>query len=311
MTILLSTDFDAAETAQWLERLRAALPGETIAASRESIEAASIDIALVANPPAGALLGLPKLAWIHSLWAGVDRLLADATIPPGLPIVRMVDPAMTAAMAETALWAVLALHRGFFDYGARQREGLWRQHPQRFAGEVEVAVLGLGEMGREVARRIAEQGYRVTGWSRSPVRLEGIEAAHGPDGLDAVLARAEIVLSLLPLTDATRGLFDARRFAAMRRGASLVNLARGAQVVEADLLEALDAGVLHRAVLDVFAVEPLPAAHPFWAHPKVTVLPHAAAMTDVRSAAAIVAANVRAWRGGTLPGPRVDRARGY
>jgi glyoxylate/hydroxypyruvate reductase A len=311
MTILLATDFDAAENAQWLELLRAALPGETIVASREVVDAASVDIALVANPPAGGLQGLPKLAWIHSLWAGVERLLADATIPPGLPIVRMVDPAMTAAMAETALWAVLSLHRGFFDYAARQGRREWRQHPQRRADEVEVAVLGLGEMGREAARRIAAQGYRVTGWSRSPARLDGVETLHGPAGLETALARAEVVISLLPLTEATRGLFDARRFGSMRQGASLVNLARGAQVVEADLLAALDAGALHRAVLDVFSVEPLPPGHAFWAHPKVTVLPHAAAMTDARSAAAIVAANVRAWRRGTMPGPRVDRARGY
>jgi glyoxylate/hydroxypyruvate reductase A len=125
------------------------------------------------------------------------------------------------------------------------------------------------------------------------------------------LREAEIVINLLPLTPATRGLLDARAFAAMPRGASLVNLARGAHVVDADLLAALDAGQLQRAVLDVFASEPLPAEHPFWRHPKVTVLPHVAALTDERSAAAVVAANLKALAHGESIAHLVDRARGY
>jgi glyoxylate/hydroxypyruvate reductase A len=223
----------------------------------------------------------------------------------------MVDPAMNAAMAETALWAVLGLHRGFFAYARRQREGVWRPHAQRRADEVTVAVLGLGQMGRAAASRIAALGYRVIGWSVSPVRLDGVECVHGDALLEPTLGRAGIVISLLPLTGATRGLFDARRLALLPRGASLVNLARGAQVVETDLLAALDAGQLRHAVLDVFAHEPLPPEHPFWRHPRVTVLPHVAAMTDPRSAAAIVARNLLAFRRGVMPGPLVDRARGY
>ena len=310
MTILLATDFDIVERAAWLELLRAALPGETFVTERE-VDRGDVDIALVANPPSGALQGLPKLALIHSLWAGVDRLLADPTLPAQVPIVRMVDPAMNAAMAETALWAVLGLHRGFFAYARRQREAVWRPHAQRRADEVGVAVLGLGQMGRTAALRIAAQGYRVIGWSARPVSIDGIETACGDAALEPTLVRAQVVVNLLPLTPATRGLFDARRLARMQRGAGLVNLARGAHVVEPDLLAALDAGQLRHAVLDVFATEPLPPEHPFWRHPRVTVLPHAAAMTDARSAAAIVAHNVAAFRRGEMPGPLVDRAKGY
>jgi glyoxylate/hydroxypyruvate reductase A len=309
MAILLASDFDADETAQWLALLHAALPGESFITP--GARADDVELALVANPPAGALRDLPRLAWIQSLWAGVDRLLADPTIPPSVPIVRLVDPAMNAAMAETVLWAVLSLHRGFFAYAERQRARRWQPHAQRHAGEVTVAVLGLGQMGRSAAQRLAANGYRVIGWSTHPAVVDGIDARCGEAALDGVLGAAEIVVNLLPLTPATRGLFDARRLAAMRQGASLVNLARGAHVVDADLLAVLDSGRLRHAVLDVFAIEPLPPEHRYWSHPRVTVLPHVAAMTEARSAVGVVAANVAAWRAGKMPQPVVDRARGY
>ncbi|WP_119155182.1 2-hydroxyacid dehydrogenase [Caldimonas tepidiphila] len=318
MSLLLAGNFDAEEQAQWLAALREALPGERWVTWRPGLDAAlaaEVDVAVVANPPPGSLQGLPRLGFIQSLWAGVDRLLRDETLPPGVPLARMVDPAMSAAMAETALWAVLSLHRGFFDYAAQQCARQWRQLPQRRADEVAVAVLGLGEMGGAAAARLAAQGYRVRGWSRSPHALPGIECTHGEAALPGVLGAADIVVNLLPLTPATTGLFDAARFAQMRRGAAFVNLARGAHVIEPDLLAALgDAaapGRLHRAVLDVFAQEPLPAHHPFWRHPRVTLLPHAAALTDARSAARVAAENVRAWRAGRPVANLVARERGY
>ncbi|WP_428421471.1 2-hydroxyacid dehydrogenase [Methylibium sp.] len=309
MSVLLACDVGADEAAQWRAALGAALPGERLVGTREGAD--DIDVAIVANPPPGALTGLPRLRLIQSLWAGVDRLLADPTVPAQVPIVRMVDPLMNAAMAETALWAVLALHRGFFRYARWQREARWAPHGQRRAQEVTVAVLGLGQMGRAVALRLAAQGYRVLGWSTRPAAAGGIETQAGDTALDALLARADVVLNLLPLTAATRGLFDAARFGRMKQGAGFVNLARGAHVVEADLLAALDGGLLHHAVLDVFQTEPLPADHRFWSHPRVTVLPHAAAQTDPRSAAGIVADNLRALREGRPLAHLVDRARGY
>jgi glyoxylate/hydroxypyruvate reductase len=299
MAILLATDFDTVEQAQWLALLRAELPGEALLALRDPGDADTIDVALVANPPPGMLQDLPRLRLIQSLWAGVEKLLADASVPQHVPLARMVDPAMNAAMAETALWAVLALQRGFFDYAAQQRDARWSQQPLRRADETSVAVLGLGQMGRAVLARLAAGSYRVAGWSTHEGRLE------------TLLATADVVINLLPLTPATHGLFDARVFAAMRRGASFVNLARGAHVVDADLIAALDGGRVRHAVLDVFVVEPLPPAHPYWSHPQVTVLPHVAAPTDPRSAAAIVAAQVRRLRAGEPLRALVDRARGY
>jgi glyoxylate/hydroxypyruvate reductase len=309
MTILIAADFSAAEWAAWWPALESALPGETLV--RDPPDRTGVDIALVANPPRGALAGLPRLTLIQSLWAGVDRLLADPSVPADVPLARMVDPVLSQAMAQTALWAVLSLHRGFFDYARQQAHSEWRQLAQRQAAEVSVGVLGLGEMGRAVAAALLAGGYRVSGWSNRPVPLDGVRCTSGHDGLATVVRDAEIVVNLLPLTDTTRGLLDRRLFETMRAGSSLVNLGRGAHVVDADLLAALDARHLRRAVLDVFEVEPLPVSHAFWSHPGVTLLPHVAALTDPRSAAQVVARNVRALRTGEPLAFRVDRRRGY
>jgi len=311
MNILVAADFTPAEWAEWLPALARALPNETLLRDRAAVALEDIDIAIVANPPRGVLAGLPRLQLIQSLWAGVDKLLADPTLPPGVPLARMVDPAMNEAMAETALWAVLALHRRHFDYARQQRESHWAPLRQRRADEVGVAVLGLGQMGRAVALRLAANSYRVTGWSAHPTALPGVNALAGDAHLPTVLANAQVLVNLLPLTPATRGLLDAQRLALLPRGASVVNLARGAHLVEADLLAALASGHIAHAVLDVFATEPLPAGHPFWSHPQVTVLPHVAAQTDARSAAVVVAANVAALREGRPPQHLVDRPRAY
>jgi glyoxylate/hydroxypyruvate reductase len=311
MTVLVAADFDTAEWRAWWPLLEAELPGERLVRDRAECDEASIDVALVANPPRCALQGLPALRLIQSLWAGVDKLLDDASVPPHVPLCRMVDPAMNATMAETVLWAVLSLQRDFFDYADQQRERAWRARPLRRADDMTVAVLGLGQMGRQAALVLARQGYRVTGWSSREARLDGVRTSAGEAALVQVLSDADIVVNLLPLTPATRGLFDGAAFARMRRGASLVNLARGAHVVEADLLEALASGQLARAVLDVFRTEPLPGDHAFWSHPRITVLPHVAAPTDPRSAAVIAVANVQALRRGQALRHLVDRERGY
>jgi glyoxylate/hydroxypyruvate reductase len=316
MKVLLAGRFDPGERDRWCSALAAALPqAEWLDAAAARAVPQAVEAAVVANPPPGSLQGLPRLRLIQSLWAGVDRLLDDPTLPPGVPIARMVDPAMGAAMAETALWAVLALQRGFFSYAAQQRAGQWRVLPQRRADETPVAVLGLGEMGGAAAGAIARQGLPVVAWTRAPrdpaTLPPGVRAVAGADALPALLARSAIVVNLLPLTPATRGLIDARFLAALPAGAGLVNLGRGAHVDEPALLAALDSGHLAHAVLDVFATEPLPPAHAFWTHPRVSVLPHAAALTDPHSAAAVVAANLQALRGDASPRHLVRREAGY
>ena len=318
-------EFSGDEQAAWLQALHQALPTHRVLSPHDSQAGSTrFDAAIVANPAPGSLAGVPGLRLIQSLWAGVDRLLADPTLPPGVPIARMVDPAMTAAMAETALWASLALHRGFFNYARQQAQGLWQSNAQCRADEFQVLVLGHGEMGRAVALRLAQQGYPVSAWRRAPGAPDpkgggaptenaspGVQVLSGAAALAGAMAGARVVINLLPLTPQTRGLINAEWLARLPRGAGLVNLARGAQVVDDDLLAALDTGRLGHAVLDVFHTEPLPAGHRFWAHPQVTVLPHAAAQTDARSAAAVVARNIEALASGAPLQHLVRRASGY
>ncbi len=334
MKVLLCGDFDAQEHQEWLAALSAALPEvQWLDRQAAPAQASEVHAAVVANPLPGSLHGLPNLRLIQSLWAGVDRLLADTSLPQHVPLARMVDPLMTTAMVETALWAVLSLHRGFYAYARAQQQGQWRPHAQRRADEVQVLVLGQGEMGRAVAARLVEQGYVVSSWRRGEGDPEPIAAriatpintpSAAPTDASSLpsspalsssllqhLAQAHIVINLLPLTPHTRGLLDALFFAALPPQASVVNLARGAHVVDSDLLAALDSGHLRHAVLDVFHAEPLPAGHRYWSHPQVTVLPHAAAMTDARSAAAVVALNLRALQQGQVLKHLVDRSRGY
>lgn len=313
MNLLLAGDFDVAERDRWYGALAQAMPQHHLAVADELFDRTRVEVAIVANPQPGSLRGLPKLRLIQSLWAGVEGLLSDDSVPASVPIARMVDPALATAMGETALWAVLSLHRGFYAYARQQRQIRWRQLPQLRADELPITVLGLGTMGCACVHALAPHGYRITAWSRSDAPRDlpsGVAHIHGNDALFECLRGSSIVINLLPLTAATRGLLDARFFAAMPRGAALVNLARGAHVVEADLRAALATGRLGHAVLDVFEREPLDEKHPFWRHPRVTVLPHAAALTDPRSAAQLVAANVQALLDGQPIVNLIDRARG-
>ncbi|AHY43545.1 2-hydroxyacid dehydrogenase [Stutzerimonas decontaminans] len=310
MHILLCGSFDDDERDAWLAELQDALPDAHWHLTVTPADAELITAAVVANPRPGSLRGLPNLRLIQSLWAGVDRLLSDPSLPD-VPLARMVDPAMSAAMAETALWATLSLHRHFYAYARQQHARDWQQLPQRRADEIQVTLLGTGQMGRVCATRLLALGYRVTGWNLHGGTVEGLSLEHGEDALWPLLARSDIVINLLPLTAQTSDLLDQRFFAALRPGAGLINLARGGHLVEADLLQALACGQVGHAVLDVFRSEPLPSEHPFWSHPQVTVLPHVAAATDMRSAARIAARNLLALRDGHPLSDLVERSRGY
>jgi glyoxylate/hydroxypyruvate reductase A len=296
----------AEDSALWVPALRERLPGVVTAA--DAFRPEEIEVAIVANPPAGALRGLPALRLVQSLWMGVEGLVADPTVPEGVPIARMVDPWMATEMPEAALAHVLFLHRLHDVYGRQQRERVWRQLRQPHARDRHVGVLGLGELGGRTASVLAGSGFRVHGWSRTPKDLEGVETH---TDLDAALARSEILVNLLPLTEQTRGLLDAARLARLPDGACLVNLARGAHVVDAELLAALDAGRLRHAILDVFAAEPLPPEHPYWTHPAVSVMPHVAAQSTPESCLPVVVENVRRLHAGEPLLHLVDRAAGY
>ena len=306
-----------AHAAWWLEYLRAELPDEEIVlpATLTPRQRATTEFALVAGPEARHLEGFDNLRWVQSTWAGVESLLE--ALPRHVHVARLIDPELTRRMAEAVLAWTLYLHRRMPEFRRQQEARAWFKLRYRPASEVTVGVLGLGELGRAAAERLVANGFRVRGWSHSPKDIPGVESDIGEGGLSAVLAEADILVCLLPLTDETRGLLDGAAFAKTRRprehypAPGFINFARGPIVVEEDLVAALDSRRLSHAVLDVFDEEPLPEGSALWGHPNVTVLPHISALTEPSTAAVVVGENVRRWRRtGELPAG-VDRRRGY
>ncbi len=311
--LALIGSFAPGEQRQWLDALRQAMPHERILPLDEIATPDEVEVAIVANPDPGVVRRFGKLAWMQSLWAGVEKLVAEPAFAT-IPIVRMVDPELARTMAEAVLAWTLYLHRDMPSYLAQQRACQWRQLPYVPPAERRVGLLGLGVLGKAAARVLRNAGFPVQGWSRSPGQLDdlpGVQARSGSDGLQAVIRGSDILVCLLPLTQDTRHLLDAALLGLLPPQASLINFGRGALIRTPDLLAALDAGRLGHAVLDVFEQEPLPPDSPLWLHPRVTVLPHISADTDPRSASGIVARNIGEWRQtGRIP-PAVDRSRGY
>lgn len=262
------------------------------------------------TPPEDLPRAMPRLEVLFGIGAGIDHLPVG-DLPPAVQVVRMVDPNLTASMVEYVVMAVLALHRDLPFYRTEQAAGRWTPRPVRLATERRVGIMGLGVLGQAAARAVAGFGFPVRGWSASPKTLDGIETFAGDAGLSDFLSGTDILVCLLPLTPATRGLLDGALFARLPPGAGLVNVGRGGHVAEADLLAALDAGQLSGAVLDVLATEPPPAGHPLLAHPLVMATPHVASATQPAGAARQVIRGVRAHlRGEPIP-HAIDRSQGY
>lgn len=296
----------------WLAALRAAMPNETIVPfdALDAAARAACDVAIVANPRPEDVAALPNLTWVHSVWAGVERLMAD--LPDnGLKIVRLVDPQLADTMAEAVLAWTLYLHRDMPRYAQQQAARQWIAHDYRRPAAKTVALLGVGALGEAAAQRLLAAGFQVSGWSRTRKALPGVRCYAGADELPDMLAQADILVCLLPLTPQTRGIVDAAALAALPEHAALINFARGPIVDDAALRAALDSGRLSHAVLDVFDREPLPEDSWHWAHARVTVLPHISAPTDRETASAIVAGNIARYRAtGDMPAA-VQRALGY
>jgi glyoxylate/hydroxypyruvate reductase len=309
MALLFRSTVDSA--ARWRAQLTRLTSELEVRVWPELGDPAEIDYALVWRPEPGFLASLPNLKLILSLGAGVDHLLDDPQLPRHLPIVRLVDPHMTAAMSEYVVLQVLRLHRRDLDYRTQQEVGVWRELDQQNAVERRVGILGLGELGQDAAKKLTALGFDVAGWSRSEKDLAGIASYAGAAGLAPLLSRSEILVCLLPLTAETEGILNASTLALLPKGAALVNAARGAHLVEDDLLAALASGQVSAAVLDVFREEPLPADHPFWHHPRVVVTPHVAAFTNPATAAPIILDNIRRFEDGRPLLNRIDPARGY
>lgn len=250
-------------------------------------------------PPDDLAATFPNLEVLFSVGAGVDQLNL-ALIPDHVKLVRMIEPALVATMAEYVSFAVIALHRDMPLYLQQQRDRVWREHRVRAPGASRVGILGMGLLGAAALAQLRTLGFDCVGWSRSS----------GED-LAAFLARTDILVCLLPLTDGTRGILDRRLFDLLPSGAALVNVGRGGHLVEADLIDALDRGHLRAAVLDVSETEPPPPDHPFWHHPKIWLTPHIASTTQPESAVQALLANLARYERGEPMDGLVDKRKGY
>lgn len=301
---------DAHETQRWLEVMQPSLPEFEFVAWRPGSSETGARYAVVWSPPDALFQTETRLEAVFNLGAGVDRILALPSLPD-IPVLRLEDAGMAAQMAEYVIHHLSGLSRGFFDYAAGQPEATWDPLPAIRHAEWPVGVMGLGQLGSHVAQAVAALGYPVAGWARSPRAAQGIDIFHGADGLQAFLARTRVLVNLLPLTEETAGIIDRELLDRLLPEAVVINIARGAHVVDDDLLAALDSGKVRQVVLDVFHEEPLPGDHPYWKHPRVRVTPHIAALTLEADSVAQIAERLRRMERGEPVSGVVRRETGY
>lgn len=291
----------------WFPLLRKALPADRFFAWPE-VNGGDIDVALVATHPPGTFARLKKLKLIQSMWMGVENIIGDSELPRGVPLARLIDPGMVAAMGETVIALVLDWHRHFYCFRTFQQEKKWKRRRQYMACDRTIGLLGLGELGGSVAAKLRAMDFNVAGWSRRPKQLDGV---HCSTDLDEILSRSDAVVCLLPLTPRTQGILNKDKIQKIKKDGCVINVARGSHLVVPDLLALLDSGHLAHAYLDVFEPEPLPPESPLWTHPGVTVTPHMAAFTEPRTAVAKIAQNIERVRRGEAPLNTVDFTAGY
>lgn len=292
--------------------LREALAEEGLADARLVTEADPADVDYIIYAPNSGLSDFTpytRLKAVLNLWAGVEDVVGNPTLR--VPLARMVDTGLTEGMVEYVTGHVLRHHLGM-DTHIHGQDGRWRDDSTPpLARDRSVVVLGLGVLGAACAQSLSRLNFRTHGWSRSPKSIPGVICHHGPAGLDAALRMGQIVVLLLPNTPATDSTLDARRLALLPQGAVIVNPGRGALIDDTALLDALDRGHVGYATLDTFRLEPLPADHRYWSHPRVTVTPHIASATRPASAARTLARNIRRAESGLALHHLVDRTLGY
>ncbi|HPL79771.1 MAG TPA: glyoxylate/hydroxypyruvate reductase A [Burkholderiaceae bacterium] len=292
----------------WIAGLRAALPAADVAVWEPGAPAA--DYAVVWAPPQAFLDEQPGLRAVFNIGAGVDALL-KLRLPPTARVVRLDDAGMSVQMAEYVCHAVIRHFREFDGYEADVQQGRWSYRKPRSRADFAVGVMGLGVLGSRVAQALRVFEFPVNGWSRSPKALDGVRGFSGREGFNDFLAASRVLVNLLPLTPDTQDILNRGTLSRLQPGGYIVNVARGAHLVDEDLLALLDEGHLAGATLDVFRTEPLPAGHPFWAHPKITVTPHTSARTLRDESIAQIAGKIRALEQGEPIAGIVDPVRGY
>lgn len=301
---------DPVRGAEWKALLAAKAPGLSFHVWPETGEANLVRYAAVWEPPRDMAALFPNLELLMSVGAGVDQF-DFSVLPSDLPIVRMLDPGIVDGMLEYCTLAVLALHRNFLDYAADKQDAHWKPISLVPASRRRVGILGLGQLGGALCRRLMPLRFPVSGWSRSERAIDGVTTFAGMAKLPEFLAGVDLLVCLLPLTDETKGILDARLFAHPPKGAGLVNVGRGRHLVQEDLLAALASGQLSGAILDVTDPEPLPKCHPLWSHSRVLITPHVASMTQPETAVDFVLETIVRHRRGLPLRGLVDRSRRY
>ena len=292
----------------WLQGLAAALPGADITVWQPGAPVA--DYAVVWAPPQQFLDEQQGIQALFNIGAGVDALL-QRRLPSGARVVRLDDAGMAVQMAEYVCHAVIRHFREFDQYEASMRAGQWAYRKPRLRQDLPVGVMGLGVLGERVAKALAQFEFPVNGWSRSPKAIGGIRVFSGQDGFNDFLAASRVLVNLLPLTPETQDILNRDTLARLQPGGYLINVARGAHLVDDDLLALLDSGHLAGATLDVFRSEPLPAGHPFWTHPRIVATPHTSARTLRDGSIAQIAGKIGALQRGEAIAGVVDPGRGY
>ncbi len=303
---------DEETTNLWLEHLQGQMSEYKIILFEELSEEQKLSstVAIVANPNTKDIAQLKNLKWIQSLWAGVEKLLQD--LPnSSFKIVRMTDPQLANTMAQSVLAWTLYLHKNIPLYLKQQKQKQWKQHIETLPEERNILVLGLGNLGKESAKKLKENGFSVSGWARSKKEIEGVITFYGNDGLTQALKSADIVVCLLPLTDETKNLLDRSKLDLLHKKASIINFARGAIIDYEYLAKKLNNKELSHAVLDVFDIEPLATSSSLWENENITVLPHISAPTNMKTASKIASKNIiEYFEKGILP-TFVDTKKGY
>ncbi|OYT92758.1 MAG: glyoxylate/hydroxypyruvate reductase A [Burkholderiales bacterium PBB3] len=300
-----SADLDSAA---WIPGLQAALPAAHVELWEPGAVAA--DYAVVWKPPQQLLNEQTQLKALFNTGAGVDALM-KLQLPTGVPIVRLDDAGMSVQMAEYVCHAIIRHFRELDGYEADTAQGTWSYRKPRSRLDFPVGVMGLGVLGQRVAQAVAHFDFPVNGWSQSPKSIAGVQCFHGREQWDEFLASSRVLVCLLPLTPDTTDILNARSLSLLRPGGYVINVARGAHVVDADLIAAIDSGHLAGATLDVFRVEPLPPEHAFWTHPKITLTPHTSARTLRSESIAQIAKKIAALENGQPVAGLVEAGRGY
>jgi glyoxylate/hydroxypyruvate reductase A len=295
----------------WVKHLSRLEPGIDIRVWPDTGDVDEIDFALSWQHPAGEFKKYRYLKCIASLGAGVDHLLADPDLPAAVPVTRVVDDSMAQSMSEYVVLAVLNYCRQFDVYRADQAQRKWQPRIPLLAADMRIGIMGLGQLGKDTAGKLVALGFAVSGWRKTFKTIDGVDCFAGAEALDDFLSRTRILICMLPLTPQTRGILNKKTFDRLPTGAYLINVARGAHLIEDDLLAALNSDQLSGACLDVFETEPLPADHPFWAHPKITVTPHISSITFSREVAPQIIENYRRSQSGQPLLNVVDPRRGY